>query len=70
MFGKKKDRERIKDVFDAILDKLGNGGKIRGIGGGYTIGFEERATIRIDFESGYVLSFDVKDVEFRREEER
>lgn len=67
MFGKKKEKERVKAVYSAILDTLNSGAKITGIDGGYTIGFEEGAAIRITFEGGYVLSFDVKDVEFQVE---
>ena len=68
MWGKKKERERVKAVYQAILDKLRGGTKITGIGGGYAVGFEEDATLRITFEGGHVLSFDVKNVEFRVEE--
>ena len=70
MFGKEKERKRVKAVYSAILDKIGSGTKITGIGGGYVIGSEEGADIRITFEGGHVLSFDVKDVEFRVEENR
>ena len=68
MFGKKKEKERVKAVYSAILDKIHGGAKIAGIGGNYVVGSEEGARIRITFEGGHVLSFDVKDVEFRLEE--
>ena len=70
MFEKKKEKERVKAIYTAILDEINCGTKIRGIGGSYVVGSEENASLRITFENGHELSFRVKDVEFRIEEVR